>query len=157
MRAVVITVSDRAAQGERPDASGPRAVEQLETAGFEVAEPVVVADEIDAIVGALRAAVSRGSTLVVTTGGTGLAPRDVTPEATKTVIEREVPGLVEALRAEGRRSTPFAALSRAVAGTTGTSLVVNLPGSPTGVEESLQVLLPLAHHALEVLAGTDPH
>lgn len=157
MRAVVITVSDRAVAGERTDASGPRAAETLRAAGFDVDDPTVVPDESGAIEAALRDAVGRGPALIVTTGGTGVGPRDVTPDATVRVIEREVPGIAEALRADGRRSTPFAALSRAVAGTAANSLVVNLPGSPDGVEEGLSVLLPLVPHALQVLAGTDPH
>ena len=157
MKAVVITVSDRSTAGERADLSGPRAVTALREAGFEVRDPVVVPDEVEAITTALRAGLEDGPALILTTGGTGLARRDVTPDATKAVIEREVPGIAEVLRAEGRRSTPLASLSRAVAGTAARSLIINLPGSPKAVDESLGVLLPLVPHALEVLAGSDPH
>lgn len=157
MRAVVITVSDRSASGERADTSGPRAVESLRAAGFEVGDPTVVPDEVDAITAALRDALAGGPALIVTTGGTGLGARDVTPEATRTVVDREVPGIAEMLRAEGRASTPLAALSRGIAGTAGASLIVNLPGSPAAVDESLEVLGPLVPHALQVLGGRDPH
>ena len=157
MKAVVLTISDRSAAGERADVSGPGAAAALRDAGFEVGDPEVVPDDAEAITAALRAALRERPALVVTTGGTGLASRDVTPEATRAVIEREVVGIAEAIRAEGRRSTPLASLSRAVAGTAGRSLVVNLPGSPKAVDESLSVLLPLVPHALEVLAGSDPH
>ena len=120
-------------------------------------EPVVVADEVSAIVGVLKAALAEGVALVVTTGGTGLALRDVTPEATTSVIDREVPGLTEMMRAAGRAKTPLAALSRAVAGTSGRTLILNLPGSPKGVTESLEAVLEVLPHALDVLAGPTDH
>lgn len=156
-RALVITVSDRAAAGERADTSGPAAVESLLETGFQVGDPIVVGDDEDDIVEALRTGIDDGYSLIVTTGGTGLSPRDVTPEATRTVIESEVPGLGELMRAEGRAKTPTAVLSRAIAGTAGTTLIVNLPGSPAGVAESLDALSEILGHALDVLAGEEAH
>jgi molybdenum cofactor biosynthesis protein B len=156
-RACVITVSDRSASGERADESGPAAAEILAGAGFSVPDPIVISDDRSAIVRALQDAVAAGFDLVVTSGGTGLGPRDVTPEATAAVIERDVPGIPELMRFDGARRTPMAALSRARAGTSGTSLIVNLPGSPAGVRESLEILVPLLPHALEVVAGRDAH
>jgi molybdenum cofactor biosynthesis protein B len=156
-RALVITVSDRSAAGQRPDASGPAAAERLSGAGFDVAEPDIVADDHDELVAALRAGITADYDLIVTTGGTGLGPRDITPEATAAVIEREVPGLTELMRAEGRAKTPLAVLSRARAGAAGRTLIVNLPGSPAGVRESLDAILEVLGHALDVLAGGDDH
>jgi molybdenum cofactor biosynthesis protein B len=153
----VVTVSDRAHAGVYPDRSGPLLAAQLDLLGFAVTATRVVPDAREEIVAVLRAAVEAGVDLVVTAGGTGLAPRDVTPEATREVIEREVPGLAEALRAAGREKVPTAILSRGLAGACGTTLVVNLPGSPGGVRDGVAVLGPVVGHAIAQLRGADDH
>lgn len=154
--AAVVTVSDGVAAGTREDRSGPAVMGVLADAGFEVVERRVVADERPDIVRAL-AELADLAHLVVTTGGTGLGSRDVTPEATAEVVEREVPGLAEAMRAAGRASTPLADLSRGLVGTVGRSLVINLPGSVRGARESLAAVLDALQHALELLAGHTTH
>jgi molybdenum cofactor synthesis domain-containing protein len=153
--ALVLTASDRGAAGERDDTSGDGVAQRLEALGFNV-EREVVADDRPAIEGALKAGAAHHP-LVVTTGGTGLTPRDVTPEATLAVVDYAVPGLAEAMRAAGRASTPLADLSRAVVGVRAGSLIVNLPGSPKGALESLEAIVPVLDHALETLAGPFDH
>lgn len=151
----VLTISDRGAAGEREDSSGAAVAARLMELGFKVKRDVV-ADELATIEAILRSAAEDHS-LVVTTGGTGLTPRDVTPQATLAVVDYEVPGLAEAMRAEGRRHTPMADLSRAVVGVRGGALIVNLPGSPKGALESLEAIIPVLDHALETLAGPFDH
>lgn len=156
VRAVVITVSDSCFAGSREDISGPAVAEVLEEAGIAEVANEIVPDEVDAIVAALWKA-AKAAELVLTTGGTGLAPRDVTPEATRMVCERPVEGLAERMRSEGAKQTPLAALSRGVCGTVGRTLIVNLPGSPSGATGSLETILPLLPHALDLLAGHTFH
>lgn len=154
-RAVVVTVSDGVAAGVREDASGATLEARLLALGL-VVDRVVVPDERDEIAEAIRAG-ARDHELVLTTGGTGLTPRDVTPQATQRVIDHEVPGLAEAMRAAGRASTPLADLSRGVVGVLGRALVANLPGSPRGAIESFAALEPVLEHAFETLAGPFDH
>jgi molybdopterin adenylyltransferase len=153
--AFVLTASDRSAAGEREDASGAALEIRLAALGYTV-ERAVVPDERPAIEAALRTAAATHA-LVVTTGGTGLTPRDVTPQSTLAVIDYQVPGLAEAMRAEGRRFTPMAALSRGVVGVVGRTLVINLPGSPRGALESLDAIVDVLDHALDTLAGPYDH
>ena len=156
-RARVVTVSDRSSAGERPDTGGPLLAGLLADLGLEVDEVLVVPDEVDAVQDALRAAAAQAYDLVVTTGGTGLSPRDVTPEATAPLLDRRVPGLEEALRARGAAAVPTAVLSRGLVGTLGRTLVVNLPGSPGGVRDGVAVLAPVLEHALAQLGGGGDH
>ena len=153
--ALVITASDGAAAGVREDASGERVADRLAELGYAV-ERLVIPDDRLGIEAALTDGAARFP-LVVTTGGTGLTPRDVTPQATRAVLDYEVPGLAEAMRAAGRASTPFADLSRGVVGVRGRSLIVNLPGSPKGALESLEAIALVLDHALETLAGPYDH
>jgi len=154
IRVAVLTISDLGARGERADTSGDAIVAWAEARGFAVAARAVVADESDLVAGTLcRWADDEVAELILTTGGTGLAPRDVTPEATRAVIEREAPGIPEAIRADAREKLPRAALSRGVAGVRARSLIVNLPGSPGGVRDGLTVLQDLVEHATALITG----
>jgi molybdopterin adenylyltransferase len=155
--AQVITVSDGVSAGTREDESGTALVRILKDAGFDVMEPVVVLDEQQRIADAIVTAADRGADVVVTTGGTGLGPRDVTPQATASVIDFEVPGMGEAMRQAGAASTPMAALSRSMAGVRGQTLVINVPGSPKGATESLEAVMPTLAHAIKLLHGDTKH
>jgi molybdopterin adenylyltransferase len=154
--AAVLTVSDSAARGEREDLSGPAAAELLQRHGFEVTIVQVVDDELHNIEAALLQ-LSEQAQLVVTTGGTGIAKRDVTPEATRAVCERLIEGIPEKMRADGLTKTPFSVLSRAVCGVRGRTLILNLPGSPKGAVESLQSVIEILPHAIDLLAGKTGH
>lgn len=154
MRVAVVTVSDRAADLEREDRSGPGVVRLVEARLGDVVETAVVPDELPAIGATLVRLVDEADLdLVLTTGGTGVAPRDITPEATRAVIDRDVPGVVELMRLEGYRHTPLAFISRAVCGIRGRSVILNLPGSPKGAVESLEAVLPLLPHLIAKVRG----
>lgn len=153
-QAAVLTVSDRSFRGERPDGGGPLVAQLLEGAGYEIAETVIVPDEQGQIEAALRKLCDEaGVALVVTTGGTGFSPRDVTPEATIAVCQRLTPGIPEAMRYASMQVTPRGMLSRAAAGIRGKTLIVNLPGSPKAAKENLEAVLPSLAHGLEMLTG----
>ena len=156
IRAAVVTVSDKGYAGEREDVSGPLLADLLREMGADIVSQTIVPDEQAMIERTLIGlADEAGVELVVTTGGTGPAPRDVTPEATRAVIEREVPGLAEVLRFDGYRKTPLAVISRGVSGIRGQALIVNLPGSPRAVREGMETLSPILPHAIKMLRGRD--
>jgi molybdopterin adenylyltransferase len=158
INAAVLTISDSASAGSRLDRSGPAVRDRLEQLGWKVSVMEVIPDEEPQIRSRLAALADSGRvSAIFTTGGTGVAPRDVTPEATRSVLDREIPGLAELMRARGRESTPLAALSRSVAGTRGAVLIVNLPGSPKGAVESLNAIVELAPHVLDLLRGKTEH
>lgn len=154
IRARVITCSDAASRGEREDRSGPAVRDVLAANGYDVEDIVIVPDDVEAIATAITNTAAR---LIVTTGGTGIAPRDVTPEATMRVAERVIPGFGELMRATSLAKTPMASLSRAQAATAGTALILNLPGSTRGAVENLEAVLHLIPHALELLEGKTEH
>ena len=154
MRVAILTISDSSSRGERADRSGPSVRERCASLGWQVATEAVLPDDRAQISERLKQIADSGSVdLILTTGGTGLGPRDVTPEATSDICERFVPGLGELMRERGRQSTPRAALSRAIVGTRGATLIVNLPGSPKGAVESLNAIADLLPHAAEVMRG----
>jgi molybdopterin adenylyltransferase len=154
----IVTVSDSAVAGTREDRSGPKLRARVETLGWTVAAQELVPDEPDQISALLRRlADSSHISVILTTGGTGVALRDVTPEATRAVIEREIPGVAEVMRAEGSKATPLAALSRAVAGVRGRTVIINLPGSPKGAVESLDTISKLVPHMVDLLEGRTGH
>ncbi|HKN82879.1 MAG TPA: MogA/MoaB family molybdenum cofactor biosynthesis protein [Pyrinomonadaceae bacterium] len=158
MKAVVITVSDACSRGEREDASGAALVELLTELGAQIVERKIVSDDLDPLSQMLREyAESSDVDVIITTGGTGLGPRDNTPEATLRVIEREAPGIAEAVRAESLKATPMAMLSRGVCGVRSGTLIINLPGSPKAVRESFAVIAAVLPHALDLLAGNTTH
>ena len=157
VKVTVVTVSDRSARGERVDASGPRAAEILRHAGYEVSA-ALVPDGEESVASAIRAAIAQGALVVLTSGGTGIGPRDLTPEGTRPLLTRELPGIAEELRRHGASNNRMAVLSRGLTGIAGDApgaLVVNLPGSVKAVEEGLEVLLPLIPHIVEQLRGGD--
>jgi molybdenum cofactor synthesis domain-containing protein len=158
LQAKVLVVSDGVVAGTRVDNAGPKVVARLTEAGFEVLEHAVTSDGIDEVATALRGLTAGFAGLVVTTGGTGFGPRDLTPEGTRIVIDREAPGLAEAMRrASDRPGEPFGMLSRGLCGTVGQAIVCNLPGSSNGAVECIEVVLPALPHALDLLRGGRPH
>jgi molybdenum cofactor synthesis domain-containing protein len=154
---MVVTVSDRGFAGEMEDASGPAVAGVLEREGFDVAAYEMLPDNRERIIDTLLGAAGHGYDLVVTTGGTGLGPRDITPQATQAVIDYEVPGLAEQMRRAGARGTPRALLSRSLAGVRGRTLIINLPGSSKGAVESLESIVAVLRHAVELLQGDTQH
>jgi molybdopterin adenylyltransferase len=156
LTASILTVSDSSAHGLRPDTSGPALASLLMQNCYQVVETAVVPDEIPEIQAALIR-MTANARLVISTGGTGLSPRDVTPEATRAICDRTVDGLSEIMRLEGLKKTPFAALSRSICGTRGTTLIINVPGSPKGAVESLSAIIELIPHALNLLRGQTEH
>ena len=158
MRAVVITASDACARGEREDASGAALVQLLADLGAQIVATKILSDDLEPLTEALKEFADRDDVnLIITTGGTGLGPRDNTPEATQRVIEREAPGIAEAIRAESLKVTPMAMISRGVCGVRSATLIINLPGSPKAVKESFAVIAPVLPHALDLLAGKTSH
>jgi len=157
VKAHVITVSDGVFHGKREDTGGPMLVSLLGRSGFEVGGPEVVADEADRIREAVMTAIARGVDLVVATGGTGLGPRDVTPQAMASLLDYDVPGIGEAMRRAGATSTPMAALSRSMAGVRESTLIISVPGSPKGAIESLEAVMPIVGHAIQLLHGDTTH
>ena len=158
IQVAVVTVSDSAVAGTREDRSGPKLRERVEALGWMVAAQELVPDETSQISAVLRRLADSGRfSVILTTGGTGVALRDVTPEATRAVIEREIPGVAEVMRAEGSKFTPLAALSRALAGVRGRTVIINLPGSPKGAVESLDVISKLVPHMVDLLEGRTGH
>ncbi len=156
LRFSILTVSDRSSRGERPDASGPALAELIQSQGWQIVRQAIVPDEIDAIKGILQSWSDSDETdVILATGGTGFAPRDVTPEATRAVVERLTPGLDEAMRSASLKVTPHAMLSRAVSGIRKRTLIITLPGSPKGATENLQVVLPALEHAVKLLRDED--
>jgi molybdopterin adenylyltransferase len=156
-KAHVITISDGVFHGHREDKSGPGLISLLRAGGFDAGGPEVVPDEMEQIADAIETAVTRGADIVVTTGGTGLGPRDVTPQATASLVEYEVPGIAEEMRRAGLASTPMAALSRGLAGVRGHALIINVPGSFKGATESLEAVMPMLSHAVKLLHGETAH
>ena len=158
LRAVVLTVSDACSRGEREDTSGAALVQLLTEAGAEIVKTRILSDDLDQLVQALKACAEREDVnLIITTGGTGLGPRDNTPEATQQVIEREAPGIAEAIRAESLKATPMAMISRGVCGVRAGTLIINLPGSPKAVKESFAVVASVLSHAIDLLEGRTAH
>ncbi|HET9714212.1 MAG TPA: MogA/MoaB family molybdenum cofactor biosynthesis protein [Pyrinomonadaceae bacterium] len=158
IRAVVITVSDACSRGEREDTSGEALVQLLNELGAQIVDKKILSDDLDPLVQSLTEYAQRDDVnLIITTGGTGLGPRDNTPEATQQVIEREAPGIAEAIRLESLKATPMAMLSRAVCGVRSGTLIINVPGSPKAVRESFAVVAPIIPHAINLLAGRTKH
>lgn len=158
MTAAVLTISDSVSSGAKVDKSGPAVRRRLEELGWTVSIAEAIADEPDRIAARLKQLADAGAvSAIFTTGGTGIAARDVTPEATRSILDREIPGLGELMRAKGRETTPLAALSRSLGGTRGETLIVNLPGSPKGALESLNAIVELAPHIADLLGGRTEH